>query len=425
MKNNLISFLKHSLTTYHACENEKNLLLQNGFIALPETEDWNIEEGGKYFVTRGGALIAFTIDSLDEFTYKIATAHNDSPCLKLKEKPVTVTEKYGKLNVEKYGGGLWYSFLDRPLKIAGRVMRKTENGVRAETVEAPFLVTIPSVAIHQNRTANEGFAINVQTDMLPLCALMNEEFSNQDLLEKVVGENAVAYDLFLASAENPYEFGANNEFLAAPRIDNLASGYAALQSLIFHEAGSGICVAALLNHEEIGNNAFDGADCDFLNNVLRRIAYALRFDDNEYYKALASSFLVSADNSHAVHPNHPEKCDPTNRPCMGSGVLIKAHACGAYITEALSAAVLKTIFEKADVPHAYFYNRSDVASGSTLAGVAVRHVCVPGVDIGIPQLAMHSACECIAYADYEALENGLNAYYSAAISINGNEVAIK
>ena len=425
MKNNLISFLKNSLTTYHACENEKNLLLQNGFIALPETEDWNIEEGGKYFVTRGGALVAFTVDSLDEFTYKIATAHNDSPCLKLKENPVTVTEKYGKLNVEKYGGGLWYSFLDRPLKIAGRVMRKTENGLKAETVEAPFLITIPSVAIHQNRNANEGFTVNVQTDMLPLCALMGEDFASQDLLEKVVGENAVAYDLFVCSAENPYEFGANNEFLAAPRIDNLASAYAALQSLIFHEAGQGICVAALLNHEEIGSRAFDGADCDFLNNVLRRIAYALRFDDNEYYKALASSFLISADNAHAVHPNHPEKCDPTNRPCLGSGVLIKGHASGAYVTEALSAAIVKTVFEKANVPHQYFYNRSDVASGSTLAGMAVRYVSIPGADIGIPQLAMHSACECIAYTDYEALENGLNAYYSAVISINGDDVEIR
>ena len=424
MKNNLISFLKDSLTTYHACENEKNLLLQNGFVALPETEDWNIEEGGKYFVTRGGALVAFTVDSLDAFTYKIATAHNDSPCLKLKENPVTITEKYGKLNVEKYGGGLWYSFLDRPLKIAGRVMRKTENGLRAETVETPFIVTIPSVAIHQNRNANEGFTINAQTDLLPLCSLMSENFTSSDLLEKVVGENAVAYDLFLCSAENPYEFGANDEFLAAPRIDNLASAYAALQSLISHEAGQGICVAALLNHEEIGSRAFDGADCDFLNNVLRRIAYALRFDDNEYYKALASSVLLSADNAHAVHPNHPEKCDPTNRPCLGSGVLIKGHASGAYVTESLSAAIVKTVFEKANVPHQYFYNRSDVASGSTLAGMAVRYVSIPGADIGIPQLAMHSACECIAYTDYEALENGLNAYYSAVISINGDDVVI-
>jgi aspartyl aminopeptidase len=222
----------------------------------------------------------------------------------------------------------------------------------------------------------------------------------------------------------PYSFGVNEEFLASPRIDNLTSVYASLEALLTDDERNGICVAACLDNEEVGSSTPEGADGDFLQKILRRVAYALHFDEEEYCKALACSYLLSLDNAHAAHPNHPEKCDPTNRPCMGSGVLIKAHACGAYITEALSAAVLKTIFEKANVPHAYFYNRSDVASGSTLAGMAVRYVSIPGADIGIPQLAMHSACECIAYTDYEALENGLNAYYSAVISINGDDVVI-
>lgn len=425
MKDNLISFLKNSLTAYHACENEKNILLENGFVSLSETEDWEIQEGGKYFVSRGGALIAFTVGSLDEFTYKIASAHNDSPALKLKDKPVLVAEGCAKLNVEKYGGGIWYSFLDRPLKIAGRAVRKTESGLRAETLVAPFLVTIPSLAIHQNRGVNDNFAVNVQTDMQPLCSLVAEGFAADELLNKIVGENVVSYDLFLVNAENPYEFGANNEFLASPRIDNLTSAHALLQALLAHEDSSGICVAAFMNHEEIGNMSFDGSDCDFLNNVLRRIAYALRFDDNEYYKALAGSFLLSSDNAHAAHPNHPEKCDPTNRARLGGGVVVKSHSGGAYITDALSSATVKTIFERADVPYQDFYNRADIPSGSTLAPVTVRHIGVPGADVGIAQLAMHSACECIAYGDYEALENGLTAYYSSNLDINGNEIEIK
>ncbi|MBQ8430115.1 MAG: M18 family aminopeptidase [Clostridia bacterium] len=415
MKKDLISFLKNSLTTYHARENEKEILTENGFLPLLETEDWTIEEGGKYFVARGGALIAFTVGSLDEFSYKIAAAHNDSPALKIKENPVVTVEKYAKLNVEKYGGGIWYSFLDRPLKIAGQVVRKVGGALKAEAVEAPFLVTIPSVAIHQNREVNDKFAINVQTDMQPLCSLVGEDFSSEALLEKMVGENAVSYDLYLVNADMPYTFGANDEFLASPRIDDLASAYALLQALLAHGESEGICVAAFLNREEVGSLSADGADGDFLENTLRRIAYALRFDDNEYYKALAASFLLSSDNAHAAHPNHPEKCDPTNRARLGGGVVIKSQAGGAYITDAMSSAVVKTLLDNANVPYQAFANRADMPGGSTLAPISIRHVGIAGADIGIAQLAMHSSCECIALADYEALETGVKAYYSSSI----------
>ena len=415
MKKDLVSFLKNSLTTYHACQNEKDILTENGFIPLLETEDWTIEEGGKYFVERGGALIAFTVGSLDGFSYKIAAAHNDSPALKIKENPVVTVEKYAKLNVERYGGGLWYSFLDRPLKIAGNVVKMVGGALKAEVVEAPFLVTIPSVAIHQNREANDKLAINVQTDMQPLCALMGEDFSTEKLLEKIVGENAISHDLYLVNADMPYVFGANDEFLASPRIDDLASAYALLQGLLAHGESEGICVAAFLNREEVGSLASDGADSDFLENTLRRIAYALRFDDNEYYKALASSFLLSSDNAHAAHPNHPEKCDPTNRVRLGGGIVIKSQAGGAYITDAMSSAIVKTLLNNASVPYQTFVNRADMPGGSTLAPITARHIGIAGADIGIPQLAMHSSCECIANADYEALETGIKAYFSSTL----------
>ncbi|MBR2647104.1 MAG: M18 family aminopeptidase [Clostridia bacterium] len=426
MKNSLIEFLKSSYTAYHACENVKNILLENGFRRLPEGHDWPICEDGKYFVERNGSsIIAFTVGALDDFSYKIAASHTDSPALKLKENPLISSSAYVTLNVEKYGGGLWYSFLDRPLKIAGRVIRKEDGLLRSETVESPFLVTIPSLAIHQNRTANEGFAINPQIDLQPLYALSGEGIS----LDAVYGENAesevISYDLYLVNADMPYSFGVNDEFLASPRIDNLTSVYASLQALLSHGESTGICVAAFFDNEEVGNLTQQGADGDFLENTLKRIAYALRFDDNEYYKALASSFMLSVDNAHALHPNHPEKCDPTNRPTLGGGVVIKAHADKAYTTDAFSSAIVKTVFDNAEVRYQKFFNRSDVRSGGTLGAATLRHVGVRSVDIGVAQLAMHSACESFAIADFEEMVKGVTAFYKCEISVNEEGVIVR
>ncbi len=427
MSEHLTSFLRESYTAYHACENVKRALEDDGFIQLAENRDWSLCEGGKYFVTRGGSsLIAFTVGALDEFAYKIVATHTDSPALKLKENPVMKkAADYATLNVEKYGGGIWYSFFDRPLKIAGRVVRRNGRSLRTENVVSPFVVQIPSVAIHQNREVNEKFSVNAQVDLQPLCALFNESVSTEKLLEKAVGENAISYDLFLVNAETPYLFGVNDEFLAAPRIDNLACTHAALQALLSTTETSGICVLAVMDNEEIGSLSPQGADGDFLETTLRRVAYALRFDDNEYYKALAGSFLLSADNAHAIHPNHPEKSDPTNAPKLGGGIVIKAHAGKAYVTDALSAAVLKTVFDNADVPYQNFYNRSDARSGSTLGALVTRHIGVAGADIGIAQLAMHSACESIAIADYESMTKGISAYYATSLRFSEDDIFVE
>ena len=412
----LIAFLKNSLTPFHAVENAERLLVENGFSKLLETEDWSIAEGGKYYLVRGGALIAFTVGSLNDFSYKIAASHTDSPALKLKENPLQKSGLYATLNAETYGGGIWYSFFDRPLNIAGRVIRRENGKITEERVVAPFLVSIPSVAVHQNRGVNEGFAVNAQIDLAPLLSLANGVENNEAFLNAIAGDNVISYDLYLVNADAPYTFGINEEFLASPRIDNLTSAYASLESLLFDETRSGVCVASLLDNEEVGSLSAQGADGDFLENVLRRIAYALRFDDNEYYKALANSFLLSIDNAHAVHPNHPEKADPTNKATLGGGVVIKNHANKAYITDAVSSAIVKTLFENADVKYQNFFNRSDVRSGSTLGAAALRHTSMMGADIGLPQLAMHSACECFAKADYEELVKGLLAFYNATIT---------
>ena len=270
---------------------------------------------------------------------------------------------------------------------------------------------------------NDGFAVNAQTDLSPLLSLNGGE---ADWLERIAGDGkTMGYDLYLVNADSPYFFGAEDEFLASPRIDNLTSVCASLDALLSKADSDGICVAAFLNHEEIGSRTTQGADGDFLENALRRIAYALRFDDNEYYKALASSFLLSADNAHAVHPNHPEKADPTNKTVLGGGVAIKAHANGAYITDALAAATVRTIFDKAGVKHQNFFNRSDMRSGSTLGVAALTRMGVAGADIGLAQLAMHSACECFAKEDYAELVNGLTAFYSSDLLADGNGFLVR
>ncbi len=416
MINSLIDFLQNSPTAYHACENAEALLIERGFTRLYETEDWELLSGGRYFVVRGGSsVIAFTVGSLDEFAYKIAASHLDSPALKLKENPLAKAGAYATLNVEKYGGGIWHTFMDRPLKLAGRVIKQEGAALKEENVISPFTLTIPSVAIHQNRGVNDGLAINPQVDLQPLLGFFNEELTVDGLVEKIVGSKAISYDLFLVNADMPYSFGVNDEFLASPRIDNLTSVFASIEALLDGGEHSGVAVAAMLDNEEVGSLSPQGADGDFLENTLRRIAYALRFDDNEYYKALASSFMLSVDNAHATHPNHPEKSDPTNKVVMGEGVVLKNHANKAYITDAKSAAIVKTIFDNAEVKYQSFFNRSDMASGSTMGSIAQRHVSVMGADIGVAQLAMHSACECFAKADYASMVAGLSAFFQATI----------
>lgn len=421
--NGLKEFLKTSYTAYHAVDNAKELLLENGFIQLLETDDWALCENGKYFVVRnGGSIIAFTIGSLDRFTYKIAAAHTDSPALKLKENPEKKSGAYVTLNVETYGGGIWYSFFDRPLKIAGRVVKREGEQLCSHTVESEFLVSIPSLAAHQNRNVNDGFSIQKQIDLLPLYALSADDSS---VVEKIAGNSVISYDLYAVNAAMPYSFGVNNEFLASPRIDNLTSAYAALQGLLFHAESDGVCVAAIFDNEEIGSNTSHGADGDFLENTLKRIAYAFHFDDGEYYKAIADSFMLSIDNAHAAHPNHPEKSDPTNEVKLGGGVVIKSHAGKAYITDAVASAVVKTVMENAGVPYQSFFNHSDARSGSTLGAASMRHVSVRGADIGLAQLAMHSACECFAKADYESLVKCVAAYFASSIAFDGDNVTIR
>ena len=421
--NDLQQFLAGALTPYHAQALIKEKLLKNGFTALSELdEEWQLCEGGKYFVERNGATLAFTVGNPDNFSYKITASHLDSPALKLKENPFMEKAGAYTLNVEGYGGGVWYTFFERPLKIAGRVVKNENGRVSMQTVQSPFCVSVPSQAIHVNPSVNENFAVNVQIDLCPVVSLGNGE---SDFWQALVGdEKVISYDLYAVNADMPYSFGVNDEFLAAPRIDDLASAYASLEALLAHADSNGVCMAAFLNNEEIGSATTSGAAGDFLERTLRKIALAFRFDDGEYEKALCSSFLLSVDNAHAMHPAHPEKSDPTNKVKMGGGIVIKSHANGAYITDALSSAVLKTVLDKAGVPYQTFFNRSDMRSGRTLGAFVMTKMGMHGVDIGLPQLGMHSAQETCCKQDYVELVNGLTAMYSTNLLYEGDAFLI-
>ena len=409
--NGLLDFLANSYTSYHAAERAAALLKSNGFTPLYEGEAWSLKRGGKYYTVRnGGSLIAFTLGEGNSF--KIIASHTDSPCFKLKENPA-MQDAFTKLNAETYGGGLWYTFFDRPLKIAGRVVSEEDGKLCARIFTSDYAVCIPSLAVHMNRDANEKFSPDLQKETLPLFALGRTNFTLPD--------NVLSYDLFAAPAQEPFCYGANGEFVCAPRVDNLASVFSSLVALC-EDGHGGICVAACLDNEEIGSRTRQGAGSDFLQSVLRRISRALGFE-TEYAETLSSSFLISLDNAHSLHPNYPEKCDPTNRAVMGGGVAIKNHAGGAYTSDAFTTAIVKQIFRNAGVKYQSFYNRSDMRSGGTLGSISFTQVSVPSVDLGLPQLAMHSAMETFCKADYTELERGLKAFYQSSIILE-NDAAI-
>ena len=411
---NLHEFLETSYTAYQAVKNAANALKDAGFLELSERETWKLKEGGKYFVVRGGSsLVAFRYSK--NGAYKIVASHTDSPCLKLKENPAVSDDNFTRLNTEPYGGGLWYTFFDRPLKLAGRVVKDADGALVAENFVSDFQIVLPSLAIHQNREANEKFAPNLQTE-LPLLSLGKADF------DALLGADTLAYDLFAVPDIEPFESGASNELISSPRLDDLAGAYSAVQAIFETPSSSDtVQVCACLEAEEIGSRTYAGAAADFLRRTLERIAAAFHAYDGKVY---ARSILVSLDNAHALHPNHPEKCDPTNRPVPGKGIVIKAHAGGAYTSDGMTIAIIKTVFDIAEAPCQTFYNRSDVRSGSTLGAISLAQVSIPSVDIGLAQLAMHSAVETMAKSDLDTLKKGLIGFYGCDVTYQDDTATV-
>lgn len=414
----LLQFIWDSPSCFHAVKNLKDLLREQGFQELFEEEAYVLQKGGGYFVSRNdSSLLAFRLPEGEGKVFHMTAAHSDSPCFKVKENPeIEVEEQYVKLNVEKYGGMIDSTWLDRPLSVAGRIVVKEPEGLVTKLVCVDKdLLVIPNVAIHMNREMNKGMEYNAQTDLIPIYSGQEGKDSFKDLLAKEAEtqpENILGSDLYLYVREKGRLLGAKEEFLLSPRLDDLQCAYSCMRALAESRPKEAINVCVIFDNEEIGSSTKQGAASTFLEDNLKRICEALGRESGDYVRMLAKSFLISADNAHAVHPNHPEKADPTNRPYLNGGIVIKFHGGQKYTTDAVSAAYMRELCERAKVPCQTYHNRSDIAGGSTLGNIMTSHVSVNTVDIGLPQLAMHSACETAGARDTQYLLGALECFYA-------------
>ena len=426
----LLDFIEKSPSPFHVIENMKNELDNSGFEELKENKRWNIKNGGAYYVTRNdSSIIAFKIPENDFRAFNIMASHSDSPSFKIKENPeMKVDNKYVKLNVEKYGGMIMSPWFDRPLSAAGRILVKNDDCIESINVDIDRdLFVIPNLAIHMNREINEGYKYNAQKDMLPLFAGENTEIKFADILAeaaKVNKDDIIATDMFLYNRQRSSIWGADNEFMSCTKLDDLQCAFSSLKGFIKSHNDNAVAVHCVFDNEEVGSGTKQGAASTFLKDTLSRINSCLGKDEENLKVAIASSFMVSADNAHAVHPNYSDKTDPTNRPYVNGGVVIKHSANQKYTTDAVSCAVMKSICEKAGVPCQMFHNRSDMLGGSTLGNISNSQVALNTVDIGVAQLAMHSPYETGGVKDTLYLIKAAEQFYSSNIIIDGREITI-
>ena len=424
----LMNFLDSSVTMFHAI-NECEKVLQNcGYIYLPENEKWNIRAGKYYTKRNSSSLIAFDIANGD-YHFQISAAHSDSPTFKLKDRPIIESNGYLKLNVEAYGGMIDATWLDKPLTLAGRVMVDTGCGIETRLLYIDKdLLIIPNVPIHFNREINKGFAFNNQVDMLPVFSAGNlSEADFDEMLAKELGvkpEAILAKDLYLVNRQKATVIGYDNELISSGRLDDLECVYTSLLGFIEAMNNDHINVFAVFDNEEVGSVTKQGAMSTFLVSTLNRINKALGKSDEDYYRAIAKSMLISCDNAHAIHPNHPELFDVKNRPVLNKGIAIKESANQKYTTDAFSRAVLKKILDKNNIPYQTFANRSDIIGGSTLGNLSNTAVSMNAVDIGLPQLAMHSAYETAGAKDVEYAIEALRAFFETNIDIKDDKVSL-
>ena len=423
----LFSFLDHSPNAFFAVKNMCDVLDKNGMTRLYEGMPWDIEPGKGYYLTRNdSAVIAFKIPKKDYKGFRIMASHCDSPVFKIKiNAEITIEDRYVKLNVEKYGGMLGAPWFDRPLSVAGRVIVRTKDGIETRLVNVDRdLMIIPNLAIHMNRQVNEGYAYNAQVDMLPLfCEKGEESDSFRNLIASEVGvsvEDILDADLFLYNRMPATTLGLNNEFIASGRLDDLQCAFASLKGFVESTPKGAVAVHCVFDDEEVGSGTKQGAAGSFLKDTLHRINRSMGKTEDDYLMDIASSFLVSADNAHAVHPNHKDKTDPTNRVYPNKGVVIKYSANQKYTTDAVSGAMIRAIFEKAGVPYQIFTNRSDMLGGSTLGNIAQSQVSLNTVDVGLPQLAMHSPYETAGAEDTAYLVATAKVLFSSSVEETGN-----
>ena len=425
----LMDFLDSSVTMFHAINECEKVLQRSGFIYLPENGKWNINKGKYYTKRNSSSLIAFDIAEGD-YHFQISAAHSDSPTFKLKDRPVIEANGYLKLNVEGYGGMINATWLDKPLTLAGRVMVNTDKGIETRLLHIDRdLLIIPNVPIHFNREINKGFAFNNQVDMLPIFSAGNlKEADFDNILAKELGieaEAILAKDLYLVNRQKAAIIGFDNELISSGRLDDLECVYTSLRGFVEAENKNHINVFAVFDNEEVGSVTKQGAMSTFLASTLDRVNTALGKSEEEYYTAIAKSMLISCDNAHAIHPNHPELFDVKNRPVLNQGIAIKESANQKYTTDAFSRSILRKILEKKNIPYQTFANRSDIAGGSTLGNLSNTAVSMNAVDIGLPQLAMHSAYETAGTKDVGYAFDTLKAFFETNIDIKDDSVILE
>ncbi len=413
----LRSFLAESPCSYHAVAALSKRFDAAGFTRLRENERWTLTEGQGYYVTRNASVISFRLPKREVKSLHIIASHSDSPTFKLKPDASIWSGGMLRLNVEGYGGMIRRSWFDRPLSVAGRVLIGEGEVLRERLIYIDRdLLMIPSLAIHLSRDAEQSEKISVQGEMLPLLGMAQDGWSR--VLAEAAGvapERILGADLFLVCREQPTIWGADGEFFSAPRLDDLACVYASLEGFLAAVPSEQIAVHAVFDNEEVGSRSLQGAESDFLAATLRRACSALGMDDEGVAALLADSFLVSADNAHALHPNYAGKYDPVNRPVLNGGVVLKHQAGQRYTTDAVSEAVFRTVCRRCGVAVQDYANHSDVAGGSTLGNISITQLSVRSVDIGLPQLSMHSAYETMGCADAGAMADFAEAFYAAPL----------
>ncbi len=426
----LSDFIVKSPTSYHLAEETRKRLAEAGYEQLLESESWELKAGGKYFVLRNGsAIAAFRIPPKCTGGFMIMASHADSPMLKIKENPEIRENGYTKLNIEVYGGALLAPWFDRLLSVAGRIFVREGDEIACRLVDLDEVgLVIPSLAIHMNRQANDGVKLNPQKDLLPVlgpadCASVTELVTNKlnedRSADAQIGPGAIlGHDLYVCCREKPFFWGAGREYLSAPRLDDAACAFCSLEGFLRSEnadPGFSVPVHIVFDNEEVGSSTKQGAASTFLKDTLRRISTALGCGEIDHMRMLAQSFMLSCDNAHAVHPNFPEKCDPVNKPKMGQGVVLKYSAAEKYTTDALSAAIVRMLAERAGISLQVFTNRADIPGGSTLGKLSANQVPVPTADIGIAQLAMHSPCETIGVRDIDDMIQLADTFYRSSL----------
>lgn len=432
LNDELIAFLNESHNEYLAANLIRKILSKSGFKEIKENEPWNLKENSKYFFLRNGnSLVAFVTPprlSKSDFYYKIISSHLDSPALKLKENPAVCTNFYEKWKVEVYGGLINSTYVDRPLGLAGRLIVKTKNGLETRIVDTKKAVAIiPNVAIHQNRNINNGFIYNPQVDLLPLAGTGEKAHYFDEIISSFLkdDEELVSYDLYLYNFDKAQYVGFNDDLICGQKEDDLSSAFLSLKALVDSETNyneTGIKVAAFFNNEETGSLSFSGADSDLLKSTLRRIALSFNAKESEYFAAIKKSFVLSADNGHAIHPNHPEMSDDKNLCLLNKGILLKFNSNMAYTSDAFTSAFVKTLCKENNIPYQVFFNRSDVRGGSTLGNISISQESILTADIGMPQLAMHSSFETIGSEDTKHMFNLMSSFYKTLFKIDNDKI---